>query len=196
MPGKVTSVLMVGVGGQGIILASKILARIIQKQGFDLKISEVHGMAQRGGSVVTHLRFGESVSSPIIDAGQADYILAGEKLEAWRWLPMLRTGGTVVTSTQEIKPVPVIMGAQKYPAKIMAALEQEAGGRVGSLVALDALALASACGQPRAANVVLSGVLSRLLGFPPEACEEAVREVVPPRFLAENMRAFRAGYQY
>jgi indolepyruvate ferredoxin oxidoreductase beta subunit len=193
---KVTSILMVGVGGQGIILASKILAQIIQQQGFDLKISEIHGMAQRGGSVVTHLRYGSRVNSPIIDAGQADYILAGEKLEAWRWLPMLRAGGTVVTNTQEIKPVPVIMGVQKYPLGIMSNLESETGGKIGSLVALDALAVARTCGQPRAANVVLSGVLCKLLGFPAEACRQAVREVVPARSLEENMKAFVAGYEY
>jgi indolepyruvate ferredoxin oxidoreductase, beta subunit len=193
---KVTSVLMVGVGGQGIILASKILAQVVQKLGLELKISEVHGMAQRGGSVVTHLRFGDEVHTPLIDPGQADYILASEKLEAWRWLPMLRFGGTVVVSTQEIKPVPVIIGAQKYPEGIMEKMQAMVGEQIGSLYALNALEVARLCGQPRAANVVLSGVLSRYLGFSPQHCHEALEEVVPPRFLEVNKKAFEAGFDY
>jgi indolepyruvate ferredoxin oxidoreductase, beta subunit len=193
---KVTSVLMVGVGGQGIILASKILAQVVQKLGLELKISEVHGMAQRGGSVVTHLRFGDEVHTPLIDPGQADYILASEKLEAWRWLPMLRFGGTVVVSTQEIKPVPVIIGVQKYPEGIMEKMQAMVGEQIGSLYALNALEVASLCGQPRAANVVLSGVLSRYLGFSPQHCHEALEEVVPPRFLEVNKKAFEAGFDY
>ncbi|MBS4023358.1 MAG: indolepyruvate oxidoreductase subunit beta [Dethiobacter sp.] len=193
---KVTSVLMVGVGGQGIILASKILAQVVLKQGLELKISEIHGMAQRGGSVVTHLRFGAEVHTPLIDTGQADYMIASEKLEAWRWLPMLRRGGTVVVSTQEIKPVPVIIGAQKYPDGIMGNMEAMVGEEIGYLYALNALEVARACGQPRAANVVLSGVLSRCLGFSPQHCDEALQEVVPSRFLEENRKAFAAGFDY
>ncbi len=193
---KATSILMVGVGGQGIILASKILAQVVQRLNFDLKISEVHGMAQRGGSVVTHLRYGTEVHTPLIDEGEADYIMASEKLEAWRWLPMLRHGGTVVVSTQEIKPVPVIMGVQEYPKAILEKMQSMVEKEIGKLYALNALDVARLCGQPRAANVVLSGVLSNCLGFSPEHCREALEEVVPARFLAENKKAFEAGFQY
>lgn len=187
---KTTSILMGGVGGQGIILASKI-----QAHGNDLKISEIHGMAQRGGSVLTHVRYGPEVHSPLMEAGQADYIIASEKLEAWRWLPFLRRGGTMVVSTQEIKPVPVILGVQKYPEGIMERLEALVGSDVGALYALDALAEARACGQPKAANVVLTGVLGRQLGFPLDSYLAALEEYVPARFLEENKKAFKAGFE-
>jgi indolepyruvate ferredoxin oxidoreductase beta subunit len=193
---KTTSILMGGVGGQGIILASKILAHVIQAHGNDLKISEIHGMAQRGGSVLTHVRYGPEVHSPLIEAGQADYIIASEKLEAWRWLPFLRHGGTMVVSTQEIKPVPVILGVQKYPEGIMERLEALVGSDVGALYALDALAEAKACGQPKAANVVLTGVLGRQLGFPLDSYLAALEEYVPARFLEENKKAFKTGFEY
>ncbi|MDW7651013.1 MAG: indolepyruvate oxidoreductase subunit beta [Bacillota bacterium] len=193
---KTTSILMGGVGGQGIILASKILAHVIQAHGNDLKISEIHGMAQRGGSVLTHVRYGEEVNSPLIEAGQADYIIASEKLEAWRWLPFLRPGGTMVLSTQEIKPVPVIIGLQKYPEGIMERMEALAGGDVGKLYAVNALEEARACGQPKAANVVLTGVLARQLEFPLESSLTALAEIVPARFLEQNKRAFLTGFEY
>jgi indolepyruvate ferredoxin oxidoreductase, beta subunit len=195
---KTTSILMGGVGGQGIILASKILSQVIQSHGLDLKLSEIHGMAQRGGSVLTHVRFGEEVYSPLIEAGQADYVVASEKLEAWRWLPFLRPGGTMVVSTQEIKPMPVIIGAQKYPGGIedkLAALAVD-GGPVGKLFALNALEVARSCGQPKAANVVLTGVLALTLDFPLESWLKALEEVVPSRFLETNRKAFMAGYEY
>lgn len=192
----VTNVLIVGVGGQGIILASKILAHVIQQHGFDLKISEVHGMAQRGGSVVTHLRFGPQVFSPLVGAGQADYIMAGEKLEAWRWLPYLRAQGTVVVNTQEIKPIPVIIGAQKYPEKILDDMQALVGVKIGALYALNALEMATHCGQPKAANVVLCGALARCLDFPLQSYLNALESVVPARFLDDNIKAFRSGFDY
>lgn len=192
---KTTSILMGGVGGQGIILASKILATVIQAHGYDLKMSEIHGMAQRGGSVLTHLRYGEHVSSPLIEAGQAEYIMASEKLEAWRWLPFLRRGGTLAVSTQEIKPVPVIIGAQKYPANILEHLQSMVGREIGSLYALNALEVARECGQPKAANVVLCGVLAQSMEFPLETYLAALESLVPARFLSENKKAFLAGYE-
>lgn len=194
MANPVTNILMVGVGGQGIILASRILARVVQEAGYDLKISEIHGMAQRGGSVVTHVRYGEKVHSPLIDTGQADFIFSSEILETWRWLPMLRKGGTVVTGTQQIKPLPVIIGAQKYPEALEEKMRRLAGDQVGAFYALDALEIARRCGQPKASNVVLCGLLCRLLGFDADACRKALEEVVPARFLAENIKAFEAGY--
>ncbi|EEG76485.1 indolepyruvate oxidoreductase subunit beta [Dethiobacter alkaliphilus] len=191
---KTTSILMGGVGGQGIILASKILAHVIQAHGLDLKISEIHGMAQRGGSVLTHMRYGEEVHSPLIEAGQADYIVASEKLESWRWLPFLRPGGTLVMNTQEIKPVPVIIGAQKYPQTIMEKMEALSGQE--KIYAMDALEAARACGQPKASNVVLVGVLARSLEFPLESFLEALEAVVPARFLETNKKAFMSGYEH
>lgn len=192
---KTTSILMGGVGGQGIILASKILAQVIQIHDMDLKLSEIHGMAQRGGSVLTHVRFGTEVNSPLIEAGQADYIIASEKLEAWRWLPFLRPGGTMVVNTQEIKPVPVIIGAQKYPAGIMEKLNGMVGKELGALYAINALEIAQGVGQPKAANVVLTGVLASQLDFPLESFMTALDEVVPARFLEKNKKAFMAGYE-
>jgi indolepyruvate ferredoxin oxidoreductase beta subunit len=189
---------MGGVGGQGIILASKIISHVVQAHGLDLKLSEIHGMAQRGGSVLTYVRFGEEVHSPMIEMGQADYIMTSEKLETWRWLPFLRTGGTLVVNTQEIKPMPVITGAQKYPAGIeekLSALADEKGP-IGKLFALNALDVARACGQPKAANVVLTGVLAQTLDFSLESWLAALDEVVPPRFLEQNKKAFMAGYEY
>lgn len=194
MANSVTNILMVGVGGQGIILASRILARVVQTAGHDLKISEIHGMAQRGGSVVTHVRFGEKVHTPLIDTGQADFIFSSEILETWRWLPMLKKGGTVVTGIQQIKPLPVITGAQKYPEALEEKMRRLEGGQIGAFYALDALEIARNCGQPKASNVVLCGLLCRLLGFDASACRQALEEVVPARFLAENIKAFEAGY--
>lgn len=198
MPKTTTSILMGGVGGQGIILASKIISHVVQAHGLDLKLSEIHGMAQRGGSVLTLVRFGEEVHSPLIEAGQADYIMASEKLEAWRWLPFLRPGGTLVYSTQEIKPVPVIIGAQKYPDGINEKLASLAGadGPIGILRGVNALDVARDCGQPKAANVVLTGVLAKTLPFPLESWLDALEGTVPARFLEENKKAFLAGFAY
>ncbi|HHX74507.1 MAG TPA: indolepyruvate oxidoreductase subunit beta [Firmicutes bacterium] len=194
---KTTSILLGGVGGQGIVLASKLLAHVIQSHGYDLKISEIHGMAQRGGSVLTYVRFGSEVHSPLIEAGQANYILAAEKLEAWRWLPYLCRGGIMVCSTQEIKPVPVIMGAERYPEKVLEKMQSlAADGTLGGLFAIPALEVAAACGQPKAATVALLGVLAARLEFPRESYLQALADIVPARFLAANEKAFLAGYNY
>ncbi|NLN06502.1 MAG: indolepyruvate oxidoreductase subunit beta [Firmicutes bacterium] len=194
---KTTSILMGGVGGQGIVLASRLLAHVIQAHGYDLKISEIHGMAQRGGSVLTYVRFGSEVHSPLIEAGQADYVLAGEKLEAWRWLPYLRRGGTMVCSTQEIKPLPVITGAERYPEKILAKMQALVDdGLLGGLYAIPALEMAASCGEPKAATVALVGVLAARLEFPGESYLQALADIVPARFLEANKKAFLAGYNY
>jgi indolepyruvate ferredoxin oxidoreductase beta subunit len=190
-----TSILMGGVGGQGIVLASRLLAHVIQAHNHELKISEIHGMAQRGGSVITYVRFGREVFSPLIEPGQADYILAAEKLEAWRWLPYLRRGGTMVCSTQEIKTVPVITGKQEYPKTIMEKMQALAEeGTIGCLYAVNALEIAEKCGQPKAATVALIGILARCLPFPVESYHAALKAVVPARFLEANEKTFLAGY--
>lgn len=122
MSNSVKNIMIVGVGGQGTLLASKLLGYVLMQQGYDVKVSEVHGMSQRGGSVVTYVRFGDKVYSPVIDKGEADYILSFEKLEALRWLEYLKTGGQIITNTQEVDPMPVITGAMQYPDNIIESL--------------------------------------------------------------------------
>jgi len=183
---------MVGVGGQGTVLASKVLAQAACGAGYDIKVSEIHGMAQRGGSVVTQVRLGEKVYSPLIAEGGADIVLAFEKLEGLRFLRFLRPGGTMIVNDQEIPPVPVLAGAAEYPAGIVDYIRRA----VPAAVVVDALGLALECGSARAANVVLLGVLARRLPIAREIWEEALAGRVPARFLEANRAAFRAGYGY
>ena len=149
------NIMIVGVGGQGTLLASRILGNAVIQKGYDVKVSEVHGMSQRGGSVVTYVKFGDVVHSPIIDKGEADIILAFERLEAYRALPWLKKGGVMIVNDQQINPMPVITGAAKYPENILDKIGAEA-----DVTALDALSLALEAGNAKAANVVLIGVLA------------------------------------
>ena len=183
------NIMIVGVGGQGSLLASKLLGRLLLTRGYDVKVSEVHGMSQRGGSVVTYVRCGESVASPVIDKGEADFIVSFELLEAARWLEFLRPGGQIVTSTQQIDPMPVITGAAEYPTGLVDAMKA-AGAKVD---ALDCLALAEQAGSSKAVNIVLMGRLSHYFDLPAEAWDEALSAVVPPKFLELNRRAFALG---
>lgn len=183
------SLMIVGVGGQGTLLASKVMGILLQSKGFDVKVSEVHGMSQRGGSVVTYVRWGEDVASPLIDRGEADVILAFEQLEAARYLPFLKPEGVVVSSTGVIHPMPVITGAASYPQGLMEGI-RASGARV---LSCDAPALAKRAGNPRAVNIVLMGLLSREMEFPREDWEEAIRQTTPQRFLEQNLSAFRLG---
>lgn len=184
------SVMIVGVGGQGTLLASRILGNVVIEEGYDVKVSEVHGMAQRGGSVVTYVKYGEKVYSPIISEGEADIILSFEELEAYRYLPYLKKGGTLIVNAQEIDPMPVITGAAKYPEEIIQKLKDKADG----VIAIDALALANEAGNGKAVNVVLLGVLAKSSGIAEEKWLEAVRKTVPPKFLDVNVKAFALGY--
>ena len=185
------NIMIVGVGGQGTLLASKLLGRLLLGKGFDVKVSEVHGMSQRGGSVVTYVRWGEKVYSPIIDKGQADVILSFELLEAARYTEYLRSGGTIITNTQQINPMPVITGAAAYPENLAEKM-REAGLRVD---ALDALALAGEAGSSKAVNIVLMGRLSKWFDFTEAEWLEAIEQSVPPKFLEMNKKAFRLGRQ-
>lgn len=185
-------VLIVGVGGQGAILASRVLARAALKSGYDIKVSEIHGMAQRGGSVVTQVRLGEKVYSPLIPEGGADMVVAFEKLEALRLLPYLKTGGTMIINDQEIYPVPVLVGAAEYPPGIFAYIRSVAPGTV----VVDAGGAAKKCGNPRAVNAVLLGVMARILPIEKEVWEKALAELSPAKFLESNKTAFAAGYVY
>lgn len=187
---KPVDVLMVGVGGQGTILASKVLAQAAQDAGYDIKVSEIHGMAQRGGSVVTQVRLGEVVYSPLIGEGKADVVLAFEKLEGLRLLPFLKPGGTMIINNQEIAPVPVLVGAAEYPANI----EEYVRSVAPNTVMVDALDIALRCGNPKAANVVLLGVMAKNLPIEREIWEKALARKVPAKFLEVNQAAFAAGY--
>ncbi len=183
------NIMIVGVGGQGSLLASKLLGHLLMGQGFDVKVSEVHGMSQRGGSVVTFVRYGDKVYSPVIDKGQADAIVSFELLEAARWLQYLKPGGRVVTNTQQIDPMPVITGAAEYPGKLVGKMEA-AGAKVD---ALDCLGLAEQAGSAKAVNLVLMGRLARHFDFTDEEWMDAIEHSVPPRFLEMNKKAFASG---
>ena len=185
---KTTSIMIVGVGGQGTLLASKLLGNVLISAGYDVKLSEVHGMSQRGGSVVTYVRYGDRVYSPIVDQGEADYILSFEILESARWISYLKKGGKLITNTQKTWPMPVITGAAAYPENIVEKLSAMA-----DVQAVDALKLAEEAGSPKAVNVVLIGVLSRMMDIPEAAWQKAIGETVPPKFLELNQRAFMLG---
>ncbi|WP_422447571.1 indolepyruvate oxidoreductase subunit beta [Thermoanaerobacterium sp. DL9XJH110] len=185
-----TGVLIAGVGGQGTLLASRILGEVALKKGFDVKVSEVHGMAQRGGGVVTHVRFGERIYSPLVGKGQADYILAFEKLEALRWAEYLKKTGTFIVNNHELYPVPVTLGYQKYPAGIEVKLAETA-----ETLIIDARKMAARCGSVKAQNVVLLGVLAGRLDFEKELWEETIKNTVPPSTVEVNLRAFEEGFR-
>lgn len=191
---KTTNIMIVGVGGQGTLLASRVLGAVAMKSGFDTKVSEIHGMSQRGGSVVTYVKYGETVNSPLIEEGEADYILAFERLEAFRWKGFLRPEGKLVVNDQRIDPMPVITGKESYPDNIIADLQQELG--TARVVSLDALEIAGKCGNIKAVNIVLIGVLAKTSSVPKEVWLEAIQETVPAKVLDINVRAFEAGYTY
>ena len=172
----------------GSLLASKLLGRMLLARGYDVKVSEVHGMSQRGGSVVTYVCFGDRVYAPIVDKGEADYILSFELLEAARWVSFLAPEGRLITNTQTIDPMPVITGAAEYPEGIVEKLSAMA-----DVQAVDALKLAEEAGSPKAVNVVLIGVLSNSMDIPEEAGLKAIDAVVPPKFLELNRKAFMLG---
>ena len=183
------NIMIVGVGGQGSLLASKLLGRLLLTKGYDIKVSEVHGMSQRGGSVVTYVRFGEKVYSPVIDKGEADYIVSFELLEAARWTEYLRPEGRIVTNTQQVNPMPVIIGAAQYPEDLAAKMQAE-GINVD---AIDALKLAEEAGSSKAVNIVLMGRLSHYFDLPEEAWLNSLEAMVPPKFLELNKKAFALG---
>lgn len=178
-------ILIVGVGGQGTLLASRVLGRYALENGFDVKLSEVHGMAQRGGSVMTYVRIGKKIASPIIDEGGADFILAFEKLEALRYAHYLKEGGEVLYSTQEIMPMPVVTGAAEYPQGI----EGKLNGK-----GVDALGLALQAGNSKAANSVMLGALCKKLGFDKQKFEDALLASIPQKTVEMNRKAFALGY--
>jgi indolepyruvate ferredoxin oxidoreductase beta subunit len=186
------NIMIVGVGGQGSLLASKMLGHVLLAAGYDVKVSEVHGMSQRGGSVVTYVRYGEKVHSPIIDLGEADYIVSFEMMEAARYLPYLRMDGQIVTNTQQIDPMPVLTGAAEYPEDLCGKL-REKGVKVD---AMDCLALAEQAGSAKAVNLVLLGRLSGYFDLPEEAWMQSLEAIVPEKFREMNRKAFALGRNY
>jgi len=183
------NIIIVGVGGQGTLLASRILGAVMQDLGYDVKVSEVHGMSQRGGSVVTYVRYGEKVNSPLVPVDEADVILAFELLEAYRWFPHLKKGGTIIINDQKILPMPVITGVAVYPDNIIDKIKQTDA----KVISLDALKAATEAGSSKAVNVVLLGVFAAISGIDIEIWKKALQNTVPPKFLELNKKAFQFG---
>ena len=184
------NVLIVGVGGQGTLFAGKVIGEVAEASGLSVKQSEVHGMAQRGGSVVTYVRIGEQVISPLVEKGEADIIVSFEQLEALRWIEFLKPNGTVIVNEQMISPMPVIIGAAKYPADVFDRLDR-AGVQT---VRVDAPAIAAQSGNPKAVNIVLLGMLAKRLPMPRELWLDAIAAKSPAAFVSANQEAFNKGW--
>ncbi|MDD3412172.1 MAG: indolepyruvate oxidoreductase subunit beta [Eubacteriales bacterium] len=183
----VFDLVIVGVGGQGTLLASKILGKLAVDAECGVKVSEVHGMSQRGGSVITHVRVGDRVHAPLVALGGADYLLSFEALEAARASAYLKKGGVLIVNTERISPMPVITGAAQYPADPFEQIKD------CKIEAVDALALAVEAGNQKALNLVLLGMLSRHLPFAEQAWKEAIAACVPKKTLPVNLKAFESG---
>jgi len=183
------NIMIVGVGGQGTLLASRILGNTVINEGYDVKLSEVHGMSQRGGSVVTYVKYGKKVYSPIIDKGEADIILAFEILEAYRVLPYLKKDGVMICNNQMINPMPVIIGNATYPDDIADKISKKA-----KLIVVDALEKAKEAGNSKAVNVVLIGLMAKSTDIAYEKWIEVIKKTVKPQFIESNVKAFDLGY--
>ena len=183
------SILLVGVGGQGTILASKILSEGLARKGFDIKMSEIHGMSQRGGSVSTHVRYGTKVSSPIVSEGEADVLVAFEKSEAVRWLNYLKKGGWLVVNNYEIKSLPVLTGLAEYPDGVVEQLEKS----VDNIKVFNATQIACDLGNERAQNIVLLGALIKALGIDDMDWDSVLEQLMPAKVLELNKKALREG---
>ncbi|MCX8132129.1 MAG: indolepyruvate oxidoreductase subunit beta [Clostridia bacterium] len=184
------NIMIVGVGGQGSLLASRILGNVALKKSYDVKVSEVHGMSQRGGSVVTYVKIGKKVNSPLIEQGEADVILGFEQLESLRWVEYLKEDGKLIVSEQTINPMPVIMGKASYPENIIDKLKAS----YKNVISIDALDIAKKCGNIKAVNIVLLGLMAKGTAIEKDTWLESIRETVPAKFLEVNMNAFEAGY--
>lgn len=183
------SIMIVGVGGQGSLLASRIIGNVLLSQGYDVKVSEVHGMSQRGGSVVTYVKYGDKVFSPVIEKGEADIIVSFEMLEASRWVSYLKKDGHLIVSTQTLDPMPVITGQAQYPTEIIEKIK-----KLGiNVIAADALKLAEEAGNAKASNVVLMGLIASKMSFDESVWKDAIKACVPEKFLELNLKAFDLG---
>ena len=186
---KTYHVMIVGVGGQGSLLASRLLGNVFMQLGYEVKVSEVHGMSQRGGSVVTYVKAGEAVFSPTVEPGEADLILSFEQLEGARWISYLKKDGTMIVNTQKIDPMPVITGATTYPENLI----EKCKALGANVIDVDALSLAEEAGSAKATNVVLMGVLAGQMDIDEAVWQKALTECVPPKFLEMNQKAFALG---
>ncbi|MFZ3132265.1 MAG: indolepyruvate oxidoreductase subunit beta [Desulfosporosinus sp.] len=185
------NIMIVGVGGQGTLLASRILGAVALKKDYAVKLSEVHGMAQRGGSVVTYVKFGRKIHSPLIEKREADILLAFEELEALRWTDYVKDEGMIIINNQKIEPMPVIIGKAKYPSEIVKTISQ----KYKNVFTLDALKIALQCGNIKAVNIVLLGLMAAKTAIEKQVWDEALKEIVPEKLLEVNVEAFNAGYQ-
>ncbi len=185
------NILISAVGGQGALLASRIFGSLAEKLDQDIKLSEVHGMSQRGGSVVTYVRMGEKIHSPVVEKGTADFIIAFEQLEGARYIEWLKKDGTLIVNTQQIDPMPVVAGAVKYPGDLV----KELSKLPIKLYSVDAVDLATKAGNVKTANIILIGILASITNIPKQMWEEAIAETVPKKFIEENLKAFDLGYK-
>ena len=183
-------IVICGVGGQGSLLASKLLGKVLVNEGYDIKVSEVHGMSQRGGSVITYVRYGEKVYSPVVQSGEADFVISFERIEVARYAHLLKKGGIVITNTQRIDPMPVIIGAAAYPENIL----DELTAKGVQVEAMDALSLAEQAGSSKAVNIVLMGQLAKHFHIGYDKWIAAIEQTVKPQFVEMNKKAFELGY--
>ena len=184
------SILIVGVGGQGTLLTGRIMGSHAMGKGLDVKMSEVHGMAQRGGSVVMQVKYGDKVYSPLVELGEADIIFAFEKLEALRYLPFLKEGGAMIVNIQEIEPMPVVMGMEAYPEGI----EEKLKAACDDICFIDALSIAEKIGNVKVVNMIMIGAYAAYNGDTLEEWETIVENTVPPKTIEMNKEALREGY--
>jgi len=182
------SILLVGVGGQGTILASKVLSEGLVEAGYDVKMSEIHGMAQRGGSVSTQVRFGNKVFSPIIGKGEADILVSFETMEALRWLEYLKPDGKVVVNDYKIPSAPILMGKEDYPEGVIDIIKDKANTNI-----IDAAKIAENLGNTKVMNIVLFGALVKAMGLTDIDWEDVIRKTVKEKFVDINIKAFNAG---
>ena len=186
---KTKNIMIVGVGGQGTLLTSRILGGITVLAGYDVKLSEVHGMAQRGGSVVTYVRYGDSEAEPIVEEGQADVLIAFERLEALRYAHFLKKDGVLIVNDQRIDPMPVVTGVAKYPENIIENLSKE-----HNVLAVDAMDEAIKIGNSRVFNVIILGAAGKRMDFPKDQWIEVIKNTVPPKTVDINVSAFEHGW--
>ncbi len=186
---KTTNIMIVGVGGQGTLLTSRILGKLAINAGYDVKLSEVHGMAQRGGSVVTYVRYGDKVAEPIIEEGCADVLIAFERLEALRYLHFLKKDGVVIVNDQRMDPITVVIGAATYPEGIIDTLKSKR-----KTLVVDAMAKAKEIASPKSFNVVVLGAAAKHMSFKKEEWIKVIESTVPPKTIEKNLQAFEMGY--
>ncbi len=186
---KTRNIMIVGVGGQGTLLTSRILGGIMRQGGYEVKLSEVHGMAQRGGSVVTFVRYGDDVAEPIVEEGQADVLIAFERLEALRYAHFLKKDGVLIMNDQRIDPMPVVMGAAEYPENILEDLQKQY-----KVIAIDAMSEAKKLGNPKVFTVIILGVAAKHMDFSRDEWMSVIEKTVKPQFVEINKKAFEVGY--